>query len=437
MTTESGKTLQNKILISRLLTRSGDQAWDFAVPITLITLFPSQISLVALIYLLSKLGSFIFQPWLSSYIDHWMRLRTAGLGAGLQLLGIGLVSMSVYQMTAQAVVHESFWMQSQLWPWFISIILGSVVSSLGAGLMDVAVGNDWIPAAVPAQQLTHINTKLQRLDLLTEVLSPVIAGLILATSASSGRLSGFAFIALWNAISFVPEILLLRSVFLSSPQLQTMSKTAEGQPRGGLFRQTAEGWSEFKSQAAALPVIAYTCLWLSALSPHGVLLTSFLKTGWSFTESSLGLFRGLGAVFGLLATLLFTRLRKLLGLVGGSRFFIVFQALILLVSLPFFFHETAGGWVFLSLVLVSRIGLYGFSLGEMEIRQRTIPEGVRGKVNGVAGALTSFATLILFGLGSLLGTPKDFPVLVLISAGAVGIGALVFYRWTLRTPSIE
>jgi iron-regulated transporter 1 len=437
LNSQSGNTLQNKILVSRLLTRSGDQAWDFAVPVTLITLFPSQISLIALIYLLSKLGSVLFQPWLSSFIDHWMRLKTAALGAGLQLLGIALVSLCIFRLSSLAVAHESFWLQSQLWPSLTGIVLGSVLSNLGAGLMDVAVGNDWIPAAVPAHQLTRINTRLQRLDLLTEVLSPVLAGLILSVSAASGRLNGFTFIALWNAISFIPEILLLRSVFLSSPRLRTITNIVGESPRGGLLSQTVAGWAEFKTQTATLPVVAYTCLWLSALSPHGVLLTSFLKTGWNFSESSLGLFRGLGAVFGLLATLLFPRARKILGLVGGSRFFIVFQALILLLSLPFFYNETAGGWLFLSLVLFSRIGLYGFSLGEMEIRQRTIAEGVRGRVNGVAGALTSFATLILFGLGSLLGSPKDFPVLVVISAAAVSVGALVFYKWSLRAPDLD
>jgi iron-regulated transporter 1 len=435
--TASSTGLQNKILVSRLLTRSGDQAWDFAVPVTLITLFPAHISLIALIYFLTKLGSVIFQPWLSSFIDHWMRLKTAACGALLQLSGIATVVLSVFQLTAKAVTHDSLWLQPQLWPWFAATVAGSLLSTLGAGLMDVSVGNDWIPAAVPQHRLAVINTRLQRLDLLTEVLSPVIAGLILSASAAGGPLTGFTTIALWNALSFIPEILLLRNVFLSSPQLQTKTLIPSEGPRGGLISQTLAGWSEFRTQTAALPVIAYTCLWLSALSPHGVLLTSFLKTGWNFTESSLGIFRGLGAVFGLLATLLFPRVRKIFGLVGGSRFFITFQALVLLVSLPFFFRETGGGWVFLALILASRIGLYGFSLGETEIRQRTIPEGVRGKVNGVAGALTSFATLVLFGLGSLLGTPKTFPVLVVSSVAAVTAGALLFYRWSVRAEPVE
>jgi iron-regulated transporter 1 len=203
---------------------------------------------------------------------------------------------------------------------------------------------------------------------------------------------------------------------------------ASNQPKNLIVR-TLHGWREFWKHPSALVMLAYAFLWLSALSPHGVLLTSFLKGGWNISEFYLGLFRGLGALFGLLATLIYPRLEAQLGVALSGLTFIGLQALTLIIAVPFFASKSFGGLVFLSLILVSRIGLYGFSLAEMEIRQRTIALGQRGQINGVASSLTSFATLILFGMGTLVGSHEDFKFLFLLSIIAVSTGACTFLYW--------
>ncbi|NBW81921.1 ABC transporter substrate-binding protein [bacterium] len=430
MSNSRNKSNELKILLSRMLTRSGDQAWDFAIPICLVSLFPSQFSLVAFLYLVSKLGSFVFQPWLAGIIDRWKRLNTAALGTGLQLVSVVLVTACIFRLSQTADPQFALWRQPHLWPVLFGIALGTVVSNLGSGLMDIAVGKDWIPVLVSKDRLPVINSRLQTLDLMTEVLSPVMAGLILAHASHSRDLTGLAIIAAWNVVSFVPEILLLRSVFESSSLLREIISADPGS-REGLVEKTKLGWSKFIRQSTAPVMIANAFLWLSALSPHGVLLTGFLKSGWNLPETTLGIFRGLGAVFGLLATVVFPWFHRRLGLVPATRLFIVFQALVVLLSFPFFYTESAGGLVFLALILLSRIGLYGFCLGETEIRQRWIPQGQRGQVNGVAGALTSFATLVLFGLGSLLGDKNNFIFMIVISICSVLAGAVLFLRWSL------
>ncbi|MEN9811123.1 MAG: solute carrier family 39 protein [Pseudomonadota bacterium] len=436
MAKNQDESLQDRILVSRLLTRCGDQAWDFAVPVTLIVLLPSQLPLVAFLYLIAKLGAFIFQPWLAGVIDQWKRLNTAALATTLQLTSVLCVAFCIFQLAEKTDSSAPLWTQPTLWPLLAGISIGSIASTLGAGLMDISVGSDWIPTAVPAHQLSRFNSRLQRLDLLTEVLAPVIAGAILAIGNDGNRLTGFAVIVVWNAVSFVPELLILRNVFLSSKRLQLLKTESSTAARSGLLSQITAGWSEFARQPAAPAMMAYAFLWLSALSPHGVLLTGFLKGGWNLSETTLGVFRGLGAIFGLLATVIFPRVRRQFGLITATRFFIVFQALIILLSLPFFYTEALGGWLFLLMILLSRIGLYGFSLGETEIRQTSLPEGVRGKVNGVANALTSLATLLLFASGSALAGVNQFAFMVIISAGAVMTGALIFVRWSLRPERI-
>ena len=53
---------EGKILLSRFLTRSGDQAWDFAVPLVLLTLFPSSQRIASIYFFAIKLGSVFFMP---------------------------------------------------------------------------------------------------------------------------------------------------------------------------------------------------------------------------------------------------------------------------------------------------------------------------------------------------------------------------------------
>jgi iron-regulated transporter 1 len=414
-------SLENKIMLSRLLTRSGDQAWDFALPMTLLTVLPHNVGLISFVYLLSKLGTFVLAPWLSGFIDTWPRMKTVLFGTVFQVISVLCVSLGV----ALLVTHSE---SSAFIPLLFVITLGSVSANLGAGLMDIAVGNDWIPSSLPPDRLGHMNGRLKQLDLFTEVVTPVIVGLMLAIKSPAFPLLGFILVAVWNFISFIPELFLLRSVFQNSPLLQKTMLIVPNDSKQNFLKKLLKGWESFRCQPAALAMIAFAFLWLSALSPHGILLTSFLKTGWKMSEFELGIFRGLGALFGLLATLLFPWLRSKFGLVTSTKLFIVFQAGVLLLSLPTFFFKMYSGWAFLGLILLSRIGLYGFGLGETEIRQRSIPEGVRGRVNGVASALTSLATLILFALGTAFSEPSIFYIMVLTSVISVTVGAILFQR---------
>lgn len=424
--------LQNILLLSRLLTRSGDQAWDFALPISLVALFPSQFSLIAVIFLASKLGQFLFQPFLSGIIDHWKRSHTAYFGTILQLLSIVIAASCINAMMNISHTLGAGHDYSKIWFLITGIVSASIFSALGSGVMDISVGNDWIPTLVEPKELAKVNSRLKQIDLLTEVLSPVLAGFLLSLSDASNPLLGFYIVALWNVLSFIPEMFLLRLVFQKAESLQLKSVSGS-RLSSGIIKATLKGWRGFSAHPSAPMMLAYALLWLSALSPHGVLLTSFLKGGWHLSEMTLGFFRGFGAIFGLAATFIFPKFVQRMGVLKASFVFILLQAMMLLLAFPFYIAKTANGMVFLFLILISRIGLYGFSLGEMEIRQRTIPLGQRGQINGVAAALTSFATLILFGIGSLISTHEQFVWLVLLSILSVNLAAFVYFRWFLKS----
>jgi iron-regulated transporter 1 len=434
---------EKRILVGRFLTRAGDQAWDFALPLTLASVFPERIELIALFYLLSKVGTVFLQPWILGIIDKWNRLRVARSGLLIQALSVILICLCLWSFQQGDAQSHSLAPQLlsngsklQFYLFGACMVLGYVASSLGSSLLEVAVGNDWLPVISARERLVYVNSRLKQIDLFTEVTAPIAAGVILALLSPSGVFLGLGVIAAWNLVSFVPEFYLLRSVFLKTSALREQFVQQPGGPGGGIIKALTSGWSEFVKHPAALSMTAFALLWLSVLSPHGVLLTSFLKSERGVSEAALGIWRGFGALFGVFATLLFPYFVKRIGLLPSARMFIVFQACTVMAASAFFLLGANFQWYFFGAVLLSRIGLYGFSIGESEIRQLSISEGQRGQINGVAQSLTTVATLALYGMGTALPGNQSFFCLVVISACSVTAAAAVFWIWSRRRSAL-
>ena len=427
-------TLQYRILLGRLLTRSGDQAWDFAVPIVLLKIFPDQLRVAALYFFIAKLLNVILLPKITSLIDQINRLKAARLGTLFQLIGVIVGVLAVITLD-YLTSGEFVW---TLWPVvaFGVLIVGGLLSSLGSAFMDIAIANDLVPSSLKPEELSTFNSRLRQIDLFTEVTSPVVAGLLLLIN--SPALFGFYLIAIWNLISFFPELGLIKSVLNDNPDLMLEKQKISEQTKQSILKKLSDGWTTFFKEPIALVALAYAFLWLSVLSPHGVLLTGFLKDGWNIPEWGIGVFRGAGAVFGLLATLAFPWAIKKWGLLNSTRNFILYQTFMLVISLGFFYIDGFIGQIgFLVFILFSRVGLYGFSLGEMEIRQLGIHPAVRGKVNGFASALTGIATLFLYAAGTLLPSTDDFRILIVGSVVFVTTGCLTYLVWLGRNVKSE
>lgn len=427
-------SLSKKLMLGRLLTRSGDQAWDFSVPLVLLKIFPDQLRIAALYYLIAKLINVLSLPKIASLIDRLDRKKTARLGIFLQLIGvlIGAGSISVLSIFNWS---EANWGSGLPIFAFGILIVGGFLASVGSSFMDIAISSDLVPSSLQPQELASFNSRLQQIDLFTEVASPVVAGFMLLITSPS-PLMGFYLVALWNVISFFPELGILQSIFKERPDLVSKKITTANENKESIFRQLTNGWSAFFKEPIAPVALAYAFLWLSVLSPHGVLLAGFLKDAWKLPEWAIGSFRGAGAFFGLASTVVFPFAVKKLGLIKSTQRLIQFQSgMLILGLLCFYSSEYLWGQIgFLIFILLSRIGLYGFSLGEMQIRQTGINPAVRGQVNGFASALTGIATLFLYGAGALLPKTSDFRILVVGSVVCVCLGAFTYGRWLRHQP---
>jgi iron-regulated transporter 1 len=298
------------------------------------------------------------------------------------------------------------------------------ISNLGSSLMDISVGFDLAVDVLPEKELTLFNSRLKRLDLLTEVSAPVFAGLAMTLLHEKSGLYGFSLIALLNVLTFIPEYYLLSSI----QSLRDYKEKIVSLPKSKNFLvEFYDSLKKLRGKSYAIVIVSYAFLWFSVLSPHGVLLTSYLKDGAKASEFTIGVFRGAGALFGLIPTFLFAFAKEKFGLIKASRSFILFQFICVLLSV-ICFYKLENIYVFLMLILFSRIGLYGFSIGETELRQVLIPKEKRGEVNGIANSITGMATVGLFFMGSFLGDTANFGTMIIISVTAVFISLLLFIR---------
>lgn len=417
MLEKSPMSISSKILLSRFLTRSGDQAWDFAVPLLLITLFPENLRLAFIYFFSLRLSSMFLMPYIGKFIDEVKRstiIKSGLITQGFSVLFIGLL----------LVLYTEFEISFSVF-YGLLLLLG-IISNLGVNVMDIAVANDLVPSVIPLKDLPGFNSHLRQVDLVTEVFSPIFAGLLLSLRSESYPLLGIGFIIAWNLISFIPELFILTGIikkeaYLDDPKSLTLPSDES------LYHKLINGWSLFEKSNVYWIVISYAFLWISVLSPHGVLLTTFLKAGWKIPEYILGLFRASGAVFGLLSTFIYPVVHRKFGLVSAGKIFILFQGLMVFLAFVFSFSmNSTHQYLFMLFILISRIGLYGFGLAETELRQIRILAGERGRINGVYQALTSFATVLLYGLGIVFSSTEHFIYLVGISAFSVLLGGFVF-----------
>lgn len=424
-----------RLLAARLLTHAGDQAWDFAVPVTLALLFPEALDVVALYYLSIRALHVLLIGRVGAAMDRMARLAAIRAGIGAQTVGVVLQTGAIYvlaQAGAEPRAHDAA---------FLVLVAGGALASLGASLMDIVVVQDWIPRLVPEAQLARVNSLLKRLDLGSELLCPVLAGALIG--GVSAPFVGLAVIAAWNGLSFVPEYGLLKGLVREGqdgPRAEGAGEAVAAAPEPGLVARLGAGFAVFRAQPSALAMLSYSLLWLSVLSPHGVLLTAWLTSpaGGAVSATAIGVFRALGAAVGIGATYVTPYLRRSRALVPTARQAVTFQAAMLaLAAAAFAFGDAWGRNLFLGLVLASRLGLYGFTICMTEIRQTTVDPKVRGRVAGFADALNYLATLAIYGAGTLVHEASDFRYLVYGSTGAVVTAALVFMFWSLRSSRLR
>ena len=207
-----------------------------------------------------------------------------------------------------------------------------------------------------------LNANMRRFDLLCKLLAPIFAGVLLAHTSSflpchreelAGGFVATVFIGIWNVVSFFGELSLLFLVYKLVPALANKrlrgktnlsddeeeeeeeevevklkpSHVQESSPNSKSCLKVLEklatpyntlrnGWSIFWRQEINLVGFSLAALYLTVLGFSGVTATYFLTQG--LTSDLIGLFYGIGGIFGISGTFVYPFLRRRLGTVRAG-----------------------------------------------------------------------------------------------------------------------
>lgn len=133
--------------------------------------------------------------------------------------------------------------------------------------------------------------------------------------------------------------------------------------------QAINGWKRYARHTVFLCSIAYALLYLTVLAP-GTLVTSYLIY-WQVEQWQIAAWSGLCAVTGMGAAYVTPWVVKRLGTVRAGVVFIWFQTVTLFPAValsfsPGYFPMAGALYGFMAMIIVSRMGLWGFDLVEVQ-----------------------------------------------------------------------
>lgn len=322
-----------------------------------------------------------------------------------------------------------------------------------------------------ADELTAVNAAMSRIDLCAEFAGPVLAGACLWFFGPAAPLRGFACVGFANALSFAPQYVLLRGLYASCDRLRlpkepppagpTAPPAAEAPAAAApALRETSAlvapettqqglaGWCRVACREQGVPgalkawpvwlrhpggvplvSIAYALLYFTALSPHGIPLTAYLASRGGVEPLALAVFRGCGAAAGILGLTTFELLKDRVGLRAASVAHLAGQCACVLGAACAF--DAGGTELFMAGVVASRVGLYGFDVGFMELQQRNVEEKARNAVGAVDQALTSVAEFAVYACALHVTSASAMAGLTWASAASVAAALGVFAAYLL------
>ncbi|KAJ6228391.1 solute carrier family 40 member [Anaeramoeba flamelloides] len=439
------------------------------MPIVLMEIFVDTLLPSALFALVTSLLPVIGMLTLSKKVDTTDRYKFVRNALSIQNIGV-VVSVGVV-IYIWYLDRKSLWKSSIFWVLFIFLLIVSSVGVLCSALQNISITKDWVVVICQGSGdlLANLNSVLRRIDLTNAVISPIAFSIIIEYSTI---LAGLLFIGIWNALSFFPELKILKWIYQFIPELrnkqsskkQKITNGAEGDngdDTDGDFEKkqltkdqidsdsdsdlsnknisSSENESgnendEKKKQRKGLHLFSHHPVFYASLSfamlfftvlDFSVLYVSFLVYK-DVPFALIGIGRGLNALFGIIGTWIAPKLLSRFGIKVTGLIATILQLLFISTgTLLFFVFEQSIYW-YIAGVIISRIFLWCIDLVNTQIMQTLVEEENRGVINGMQSAICGIATMASYVLCLFYSDPKDFDMLSYFSLATVVL-SLIFY----------
>jgi MFS family permease len=273
--------------------------------------------------------------------------------------------MSLIQIIALGVVILFLWTEEIL-VWHL-YIFGFILSSAGYtfGNAQHAV----IPTLVHKKQLTDVNAKISFTNTMINLIGPGLAGLLLA-------LFSYKVSFTFYLICLICLFILVR--FLKIPTLETPKKYTDK----SIWKDMKEGLDElFKNKTLLTPTLTILLTNFSSSLLIGVLMF-YATDHLGLKEKQIGIMYSLGAIGGLVGSLVINKLRKKFG--RGNVY--VYCMLIDLCGIIVLIFSYSWWMVGISLFIRS-LGVTMTNIIYFSIRQEFTPNHLLGRVAGTSSMI--------------------------------------------------
>ncbi|CAJ2656118.1 unnamed protein product [Trifolium pratense] len=452
------------LYIGHFLARWGSRMWEFSVGLYMISIWPDSLLYAAIYGAVESASIALFGPIIGTWVDKLTCQKVLKLWLVTQNLSFIIAGATVVALLVYSSLKFTSFPIFLLLVVIINICGGIGVLSTLAG--TILIEREWllvISEGQPSELLTEMNSVTRRIDLTCKLLAPVITGFII--SFVSLKASAIT-LALWNGVSVWVEYWLFTSVYNGIPalcqssqrrmerlslqsDLERNNSTSEGDSllnvtgdgdsselADGKGRKTisewitkisyVDAWRVYLQQEVVLPGLALALLFFTVLS-FGTLMTATLE--WEGIPAYvIGIARGISAVIGIAATVLYPVLQFHISAIRTGLWSIWSQWTCLLPCLAaiWIYNGILSSYILMGSVAISRLGLWMFDLSVLQQMQNLVPESDRLIVGGVQNSLQASMDLLAYVMGIIISDPREFWKLSLLSFLAVTLAAFLY-----------
>ncbi|KAJ8467155.1 hypothetical protein OPV22_029707 [Ensete ventricosum] len=387
-----------------------EQLWNFVWPAAVAIVHPSLLP-VAVVGFFTKLAIFVGGPLVGKLMDYFPRVPAYHslnvIQTAAQLLS---ASMIIYALNN--TIKQSSTSSVILQPWFMVLVVAGAIERLAGLALGVTMERDWVVMLAGRNRpvaLAQANSVLSRVDLLCEIAGASLFGILLSKYEPVTCLK----LACGLTISVQPILVILGHVInsLSSGVLDCSRSGVKPSGSSSLFdaRKIVEngldafghGWKEYKHQPVLPASLAYVLLYFNIALAPGAIMTAFL-VHHGINPSIIGGFSGLCSIMGFAATFMSASLVRQLGILKAGAAGLIFQAFLLTLAVSVYWAgsitQQARLLIFLSLIVVSRLGHMSYDVVGTQILQTGIPTAKANLIGITEVSMASLAELLMFGV---------------------------------------
>lgn len=429
------------LYISHFISTWNSRGFEFGAVLFLATIYPGTLLPTSTYALIRALAAITFSPAVGRYIDRGDRLQVVRFSVLGQRLAVASSCAAFFCL----LLLRNDPLQVVSVALFTSVILLACIEKLCTIMNTIAVERDWVVVIADGDEglLQEMNAQIRRIDLFCKLLSPLTIALL--DGLSSVVAIGIT-LAL-NSTSVVPEYFLIACVYRKTPSMVINRTTNILDCRNesgsqSLWSTTKHSTSSllagFKSYArshAFLPSLSLSVLYLTVLSFSGQMIVYLLSIDHPrLTGAHIGILRTIATMFEISSTFIAPLVIDRVGAVRAGIWSLCWQFLCLTPGVATLWSSTQGGqtlgtFLFITSVILSRLGLWSFDLTAQLLVQNSVDSSHRGSFSATEASLQNLFELGSFTMTIMWSNPDDFKYPAMISLAAVYLAAAFYARF--------